>query len=627
MYVVDVMSSESSRELSVQGKATPIYFGAASARAFGFYDAGHQAKRRACGVVVCAPLGYEGLCAYRGMRHTAERLAAAGFPTLRFDYHGTGDSSGSDRDPDRVRAWLDTIHDAIDELVERSGATEVCLLGVRLGATLATVAAAERGRATSLVLWAPCAKGRAYVRGVKALSGMASDQRSLERGAGVTGDENDIDSAGFVLTAQTAAALSKLDLMALDAKPAARALIVGRDDTRGDEALVRSFEALGVATTLIHPPGFAEMMAEPHDTAVPEVALSEIEAWLLASHGPAKTPPRDAAIVGAAGLDLVATTTAPHAAPSTDAPVAIREEPFSFGEGDRLFGILTQPKAAAAGHAPPAIILLNSGSVHRIAVNRMNVTLARAWAALGFRVLRMDIGGIGDSAHAPGYEENVCYSKFAVEDVERAMRALRDRTGADRFVLSGLCSGAYLTFQTALRGGPVVGAMLINPLTFYWKEGDTLEVAPSKTVNDAKHYESSLLRVESWKKLVRGDVDLRRALGVAKKRVEMIASARVRRVLVALGVGKNDVENVSRDMKKIVARGIDELMVFSAGDPGLDYLALHATDALAALGKADRFRFEIIEGADHVFTPLSTQNRLHELLTEHIRSRFGGPSS
>ncbi len=621
---MNVMQTESSAATVSHRNATPIYFGDPSTRAFGFYLAPHAAKRRACGVVVCGPIGYESLCAYRGMRHTAARLAAAGFPTLRFDYHGTGDSAGSDRDPERVRAWLDTIHAAVDELVARSGVTDVCLFGVRLGATLAAIAGSERGRATSLVLWAPCAKGRAYVRGLKALANMASDERSLTRGAGVTGDPDDVDAAGHVLTAETCAAISKLDLTALTAKPAAHALVVGRDDIEGDEPLVRSFEKLGVATTLIRPPGFLGMMAEPHKTEVPDVALSEIEAWLGALHGPATTSRRDVPVAEAPVLDLTATTTAPHARPSPDPPVAIREAPFAFGKGNRLFGILAEPKDPPPGGSRPAIVLLNSGSVHRIALNRMNVTLARTWAALGFRVLRMDIGGIGDSEHAPGYDENVTYSKFAIEDVELAMRAMRDKTGADRFVLGGLCSGAYMTFQTALRGGPVVGALIINPLTFYWNEGDSLDVSTSKTVSDAKHYEGSLTRIDSWKRLLRGDVDLRRVFGVAKKRVAMIGTARMKRALAAVGVGKDEQENVSRDLKKIASRGIDALLVFSAGDPGLDYLDLHAKAALATLRKSDRFRFEIVDGADHTFTPLATQNTLHEMLTAHVRSRFGG---
>ena len=51
------------------------------------------------GVVLCAPHGYEELCVHRQWASLAERLAAAGLPTLRFDYRGTGNSVGDDEEP------------------------------------------------------------------------------------------------------------------------------------------------------------------------------------------------------------------------------------------------------------------------------------------------------------------------------------------------------------------------------------------------------------------------------------------------------------------------------------------------------------------------------------------------
>src|SRR5438874_878972 len=58
------------------------------------------------GIVLCPPLGHEQVHAHRSLRHLADACARAGFPTLRLDYHGTGDSAGSDEDPDRWATWL-----------------------------------------------------------------------------------------------------------------------------------------------------------------------------------------------------------------------------------------------------------------------------------------------------------------------------------------------------------------------------------------------------------------------------------------------------------------------------------------------------------------------------------------
>src|SRR3954468_21813628 len=98
------------------------------------------------------------------MRHWADALADAGIAVLRFDYHGCGDSAGDDLAPSRVRAWVESITSAIDAVRVQSGATAVVLSGVRLGATLALAAAAERSDVDALVLWAALPTGRAYLR-------------------------------------------------------------------------------------------------------------------------------------------------------------------------------------------------------------------------------------------------------------------------------------------------------------------------------------------------------------------------------------------------------------------------------------------------------------------------------
>src|SRR5207248_357876 len=100
---------------------------------------------------------------HRSLRHLADALAAVGWPCVRFDWHGTGDSGGSDEDPDRVATWLANIRDAQAWLTRQLGCKRISVVGLRLGATLAAHAASAE-EIDGLVLWAPVVKGRRYVR-------------------------------------------------------------------------------------------------------------------------------------------------------------------------------------------------------------------------------------------------------------------------------------------------------------------------------------------------------------------------------------------------------------------------------------------------------------------------------
>ncbi|WP_204280102.1 hypothetical protein, partial [Raoultella ornithinolytica] len=59
--------------------------------------------------MIVPPHGLEALAATKSLRLLAEAVAAAGHACLRLDLPGTGDSLGSDADPDRIEAWTRSI--------------------------------------------------------------------------------------------------------------------------------------------------------------------------------------------------------------------------------------------------------------------------------------------------------------------------------------------------------------------------------------------------------------------------------------------------------------------------------------------------------------------------------------
>src|SRR5260370_38915635 len=85
---------------------------------FAFYH-GLPHATRDVGVILCNSFGHGMMCAHRAYRHLANRLAEAGFPTLRIDYDGMGDSSGSDSEADRPPSVLASIDCAAQALAGR----------------------------------------------------------------------------------------------------------------------------------------------------------------------------------------------------------------------------------------------------------------------------------------------------------------------------------------------------------------------------------------------------------------------------------------------------------------------------------------------------------------------------
>lgn len=114
-----------------------------------------------CGVVMCNPLFEERKGAQRIMVETARALAAAGYPVLRFDYRGTGDSAGDESEAS-CAAWRADIQVASRYLEQHVGVSQVGRLGVRLGASLMVETAPTSMPVAFSVLWAPVSSGRSY---------------------------------------------------------------------------------------------------------------------------------------------------------------------------------------------------------------------------------------------------------------------------------------------------------------------------------------------------------------------------------------------------------------------------------------------------------------------------------
>ena len=588
-------------------RPVPVVFGPSSHQVLGLHHAPDPAVATASGVVLCNPLGYEAMCTHRAYRHLAQRLAAAGIHALRFDYHGTGDSSGDATEPSRVRAWLDGIGAAIDELRAISGAPSITLFGVRFGATLAAQVAAERRDVRGLVLWAPCASGRSYMRELRAF-------RLLKEGHSTARSDDKEEIAGYLFEPSTVADISAVDVFSGGQRLAERALVLARGDVASGEGRVAEHLAKTGTTTLFRKDsGYALMMRDPQETKVPGESLDGIVSWVreapeLPSEAAARIKPRSSVL----------------AAVARGGTLAVREEALHFGRDGRLFGILTEPAAETpASRAAPAIVFLSVGANHRVGPNRMYVTLARELAGLGYTALRFDLAGIGDSPAPDEANENRLYSKASVDDVREAVTFLTSGREGRRVILVGVCSGAYVAFHTALEDARVSGQVLINPQTFEWGEGDSLEIAVRKSRKSTRYYLSALVEREVWASALRGGVDVKSVAATLKERLFQRTKdglAVVRARLRGEPPPRTSVETAFAGMSD---RGVESLLVFSSTDGGIDMIESHLGLEGSKVKGRKNIRFSIIDDADHTFTPAKSQRELASVVRSFIQGVFG----
>jgi len=522
---------------SGSGRKQPIHFGLPGRPLFGFYHPPADGSVRGVGVVLCGPIGTDQTRSDRTFRHLAEHLAAAGFACLRFDLYGTGDSGGDEFVPGLVRAWLDDVGAASDELRGRSGAQSIALVGLRLGATLAMMSAVERGDVDALVLWSPCVSGASFVSEVTKLHKLyvrIEPQLALAPPAGVDGEE----ALGCFLPRALIEDLSQIDLLQAVRRPARRTLVIDGGNVTGRDALLARLRDLGAEPELRSHPGHKFLVTVSHRSVVPNEVLDSIVAWL--DEVTIASPP--------ASSTMPCTTTPP-------APAG--ERPLVFGQKHPLFGILTPANAGRAKPSRPRIVLSNAGCVNRAGPHRMYVKMARRWAEQGFDVLRLDLSGIGDSPAAPEQRENVNYPPAGLDDLGEALRTL----GGGPVVIAGLCSGGDYAFQLGAHHRSVVSAWLLNPRTFCVLALAAVESGAPPT---------------------------------------------------------SAVDDVPRALRGMAERGVDTLLIVSRNDPGVAYVDAHAAEEMRALEGRIGFQRVDLDGADHSFTPIALQQRVSDLLTEHL---------
>lgn len=533
--------------------------------------------RRPVAVLSCPLFGWEEVAAQRRRRAWSERLAARGITVLRFDLPGTGDSGGAPFDPGQLASWVAATAQLAAWLDEQ-GAGRVAAFGPGLGGLVALAALADGAPLDDLILWGVPSRGRSLVREYRAFAGfdslLAGDQLgSLPAGSLLV--------SGHLLAGDAAADLTALDVadLALPPRAGRRTLLLERDGVSVDERLRAALESSGAAVTVAPGPGFAAFVAPPQERTRAGSALATAERWLL--EGGAEATP--------------AATGARTPSPAVERGEALfgaaRERPWQRGP---LRGVLAAP---ATGAPVACALLLNAGAIPRTGPNRMWVETARRWAGRGVASLRLDVDGIGeaDGDESPYARVELLYREQLVARVRAAMDDLEERGLPGRFVLLGLCSGAYWGLHAALADRRVRTVVALNPRALVW-DASSVGAYEARSV-------AALGAAAAWRRIAHGEVPARRLV--------TSASAVARHRLRSLRVRTADGE-LAPLLDRL--RDADQRLVLAFSGGELILAELQQRGIVAALARWPNVTLETHPESNHVLRSAALQRWGAELL-------------
>jgi len=579
---------------------TPAYIGDEGKEILSWYHEPNSETTHTSTIVICPPIAVEYMNSYRTLRYTADYFAAAGIPVLRFDYLGNGSSVEHNNELSYIESFVYSIRKACEYAKKRSGNENIILLGFRIGALFSAIYNKE-SPIKSMIIWGGVFNGKKYVRELKALqlTGVESEEAS---------EENEIDVAGTLLSKSEAEELSRINLINNNT-PYKNILLVNRDDFRKDKKQINHWLENNVNISEIETIDFQDIITDPHNSKVPHTTIKEIvNSTISEISNNTITKPIYKDAKNSVNLSYLETE--------------IIERFVKFGTDNNSFGIITEP--LSVNQKLPVIILPNSGANHHAGPNRLYVNIARKLASIGFICLRFDLNSIGDSLSHERLEHDV-YPALSENEIIACQQLLCRKYNTEKFILIGLCSGAYTAFNAAqkIKKNNISESILINPLTFHWEEGMTLSDSSVSTYHAWGWYKKAITNKESWIKFFTGKINYQVLITALKDRL----IDRYESTFLNLFHSTEDSHNKSSKLPSKInficnERNIDLTFIFSDTDPGLDILMLNSGRLVKKLINMKKVAIYTIKKSDHTFSKYQPRKKAIEILVSHLSKKY-----
>jgi pimeloyl-ACP methyl ester carboxylesterase len=501
------------------------------------------------GVVIVPPVGYDHVTSFRALQVLGRELAERGCLVARVDPFGTGDSAGVAADVTGLRVWDNAVHEGATYLRE-SGAREVLLIGCRMGAALALLAAPSVSPVAVVVL-DPVLSGRRYVRGLQVMS-----QEHDQAGVGLL-------VGGTEFPKSLLDDMAALDLAGNVPVLEASCLLVARPGSNAEPKLAEHLAKRGSKAEVWFSPALEGFLGVHAEQAVVDPAFtSDVAGWICGW-----APGAGEAAVGGAGLarPLQVPESAGDATSMRWGDHWITERFVTLGT-EQLVGVLTTPSEVKSPTGD-LVVFVNSGAEPHTGPARAWVEYGRELATHGISSLRVDMRGWGDSPEGPGgrYEPGHPYDPHSMADVRHILRSLGD-VGWDRVFLSGLCAGAWLALHVA-RDTRFAGVLAINP-AFEYELGGPIVASG-----------------DEYRKLY--------AAEIAERKREAVAGRWDREDRAGLR------PPVGEWLDALVDNEIPISLIFCENDVGLEYISDRLSLRLASVQESGWVRLHEVYGIDH----------------------------
>lgn len=541
--------------------------------------------------IIVGAIGPEYMHTYRSIRLLADQIARAGNIAVRYDHAGMGNSSSNLIDSGLWNNWTQTPIILRQYIAKQFGIENFTVMAFRSGSLLID-AYNKKYNDKEIIFWYPYLQGAAFVRDMKLLDSKQHTNSTKPF---------TLEAGGYPLSEENQQALLKVNLLKQEFNAYHNALVIENGELSNKSFLSKNLKIHAKETTTKFLLGLSTLCRQAELSIMPIDNIEVIYNWIKALPTNSKK------------LQQVSLPEREYLKENS-----YTEKQIIINSETPIFGILSLPNNQAT---TKLLILTNSGSGHHVGPNRFHVNTARELVKQGIAVFRTDLSNIGDSPKKFINDSYQPYPKNAAQDINTVVEYFESLQSFKKIAIAGLCSGAHNAFHGALKntGNALRGLILINIITFSWKEGQSILVPEDSEMEiNANEYQNNIFDITKWLGLFKTPSKLPRLVLFVIKALGKKSLLFIRKFLLLFGYRR--LTKLDKDLYSITSRDINIHFLYAENEPTYSLLMSQANISTSELMKKDRLIIKKIKNAGHTFSTQASQKKLINSIIESAKA-------